>query len=98
VRSARAGGETSVEIASRASLVIAEIEKNYATGNVLVVSHKATIRIMLCSLLGIALGRYRDRSEMLAGSVSIVKVDVRGPLLQVLGDRAYMGEKLRARH
>jgi hypothetical protein len=35
---------------------------------------------------------------MLASSVSIVKFDVRGPLLQVLGDRAYMGEKLRARH
>jgi hypothetical protein len=31
------------------------------------------------------LGSYRDRSEMLAGSVSIVKVDVRGPLLQVRG-------------
>jgi broad specificity phosphatase PhoE len=91
------GGETSVEIASRASLVVKEIRQNYATGNVLVVSHKATIRIILCSLLGIDLGRYRDRIDMLAGSVSIVKFEIRGPLLQVLGDRAYMGEKLRAR-
>ena len=91
------GGETSVEVASRASLVIGEIQKNYATGNVLVVSHKATIRIILCGLLGIDLGRYRDRIEMLAGSVSIIKFDRHGPLLQVLGDRAYMGEKLRAR-
>jgi broad specificity phosphatase PhoE len=46
------GGETSVEISSRASLVIAEIQEKYATGDVLVVSHKATIRIILCSLLG----------------------------------------------
>jgi broad specificity phosphatase PhoE len=91
------GGETSVEVASRASLVIGEIQKHYATGNVLVVSHKATIRIILCSLLGIDPGRYRDRIEMLVGSVSIIKFDLRGPLLQVLGDRAYMGEKLRAR-
>jgi broad specificity phosphatase PhoE len=91
------GGETSVEVASRASLVIGEIQKNYATGNVLVVSHKATIRIILCGLLGIDPGRYRDRIEMLAGSVSIIKFDRHGPLLQVLGDRAYMGEKLRAR-
>lgn len=52
------GGETSVQIASRASLVIAEIEEKYKSGNVLVVSHKATIRIILCSLLGIDLGRY----------------------------------------
>ena len=91
------GGETSVEVSSRASLVIAEIQEKYATGNVLVVSHKATMRILLCSLLGIDLGRYRDRIEMLAGSVSIITFDVHGPLLQVLGDRAYMGEDLRAR-
>ena len=91
------GGETSVEVSSRASLVIEEIQEKYATGNVLVVSHKATMRILLCSLLGIDLGRYRDRIEMLAGSVSIITFDVHGPLLQVLGDRAYMGEDLRAR-
>ncbi len=91
------GGETSVEISSRASLVIAEIQEKYATGNVLVVSHKATIRIILCSLLGIDLGRYRDRIEMLAGAVSVIRFDVHGPLLEILGDRAYMGEELRAR-
>ena len=91
------GGETSVEISSRASLVIAEIQEKYATSNVLVVSQKATIRILLCGLLGIDLGRYRDRIEMLAGSVSILKFDVHGPLLQVLGSRTYMGETLSAR-
>jgi broad specificity phosphatase PhoE len=91
------GGETPVEISSRASLVIAEIQEKYAHGDILVVSHKATIRILLCGLLGIDLGRYRDRIEMLAGSISIVKFDVHGPLLEVLGNRAYMGEELRAR-
>jgi probable phosphoglycerate mutase len=91
------GGETSVEISSRASLVIAEIQEKYAKGNVLVVSHKGTIRIILCELLGIDLGRYRDRIDMPAGSVSIVKFDVHGPLPQLLGDRAYMGEDLRSR-
>lgn len=89
------GGETAVEIASRASLVIAEIEQKCDGGNVLVVSHKATIRIMLCSLLGIDLGRYRDRINALAGSVSVVRFGEHGPLLEVLGDRAYMGERLR---
>jgi len=89
------GGETSVEIASRSSLVIAEIQEKYKSGNVLVVSHKATIRIILCSLLGIDLGRYRYRIGALAASVSIVKFDVRGPLLEVLGDRSYMDETLR---
>jgi len=89
------GGETAVEIASRASLVIAEIEAHYPTGNVLVVSHKATLRIILCSLLGIDLGRYRDRINTLVASVSIVKFDVHGPLLQVLGDRYHLPEQLR---
>jgi broad specificity phosphatase PhoE len=91
------GGETSVEIASRASLVIAEIQQKYKTGNVLVVSHKATIRIILRDLLGIDLGRYRDRIEMLAGSVTAVRFDLHGPLLQELGNRAYMSEDLRSR-
>jgi broad specificity phosphatase PhoE len=91
------GGETSVEISSRASLVIAEIQEKYAAGNVLVVSHKATIRIILCALLGMDLGRYRDRIDMPAGSVSIVKFDVHGPMLQVLGDRTYMSKELRSR-
>ena len=90
------GGETSVQIASRASLVVAEIEQKHKSGNVLVVSHKATIRIILCSLLGIDLGRYRDRINTLAGSISIVQFREHGPLLEVLGDRSYMDESLRS--
>ena len=91
------GGETSVEIASRALLVIAEIQQKHPSGNVLVVSHKATIRIVLCDLLGIDLGRYRDRIDMPAGSVTVVKFDLHGPLLQELGNRAYMSDDLRNR-
>jgi broad specificity phosphatase PhoE len=89
------GGETSVQINSRASLVIAEVEAKYTEGNVLIVSHKATIRIMLCSLLGIDLGRYRDRLDMPAAALSQVKFDKYGPMLQSLGDRSYMPEHLR---
>lgn len=91
------GGETAVEIASRASLVITEIQQTCPDGNVLVVSHKATIRVLLCSLLGIDLGRYRDRIDMPAASISVVKFDVHGPMLQILGDRSYMSATLRNR-
>jgi broad specificity phosphatase PhoE len=90
------GGESAVEISNRAMPVIYEIEKTHSTGNVLVVSHKATIRIILCSLLGIELGRYRDRINALAGSVSMVKFTEHGPLLEILGDRSYMPEALRS--
>ena len=91
------GGETSVQNASRASLAITGIQQRYPKGNVLVVSHRAPIRIVLCDLLGIDLGRYRDRIDMLAGSVTVVKFDLHGPLLQELGNRAYMSEDLRSR-
>jgi broad specificity phosphatase PhoE len=90
------GGETGVEVASRAALVIREIQEKHDDGNVLVVSHKATIRIILCSLLGIDLGRYRDRIDAPAGSVSVVRFDAHGPLLQVVGERGYMDEHLRS--
>ncbi len=91
------GGETAVEVASRAMLVISEIEGKHLEGNVLVVSHKTTIRIILCNLLGIDLGRYRDRIDMLAASVSQVKFGIHGPLLQQLGDRSYLSPELESR-
>jgi broad specificity phosphatase PhoE len=90
-------GETAVQVASRALPVVAEIESIHKDGNVLVVSHKATIRIILCSLMGIDLGRYRDRIDTPAASVSIIKFDVHGPMLEVLGDRSYMPWHLRGR-
>jgi probable phosphoglycerate mutase len=74
-------------------LVISEIRSKYKNGNVLVVSHKTTIQIMLCSFLGIDLGRYRDRLDILAGSVSQVKFGIHGPLLQKLSDRSYLGSE-----
>src|SRR4051812_33467992 len=47
------GGEMAVAIARRALRAVEEIRGRFTTGNVLVVSHKATIRILLCGLLGI---------------------------------------------
>jgi probable phosphoglycerate mutase len=90
------GGETAVQLASRASLAIAEIQEQYSSGNVLVVSHKATIRVILCSLLGIDLGRYRDRIDVPAASLSIVQFGALGPMLKVLGDRSFMDADLRS--
>lgn len=91
------GGETAVQVANRALPIITEIESKYQSGNVLVVSHKATIRIILCSLMGIDLGRYRDRIDAPAASISIVKFDNHGPMLEALGDRNYMPKDLRER-
>ena len=91
------GGESAVTVASRVSLVITEITETIADGNVLVVSHKATLRILLCNLLGIDLGRYRDRIAMPVASLSVLSFDKHGPCLERLGDRSHLPPELRDR-
>ncbi|MEO0488156.1 MAG: histidine phosphatase family protein [Cyanobacteria bacterium J06659_2] len=94
--SAPTGGERAVDIARRASQVLDTIEQTYDDGNVLIVSHKATIRIMLSLLLGIDVGRYRDRMDMPVAAVSIVELASRGPRFHRIADRSHLGERLRA--
>ncbi len=91
------GGERGVDVARRGTAVLDEILQTHRTGNILIVSHKATIRIMLCSLLGIDFGRYRDRIDAPTASLTIVEMTDRGPLLRRLADRAHLSEALRAR-
>jgi broad specificity phosphatase PhoE len=83
-------GERAIDIARRSSEVVEEIEQTYQSGNVLIVSHKATIRIMLCSLLGIDVGRYRDRLDMPVAALSIVEFCQQGPKLKKLSDRSHL--------
>ena len=90
------GGEPAIVIARRALHVIEEIKQKCTMGNVLVVSHKATIRIILCSLLGIDVGRFRYRLSCPVGSVSVVEFGAHGPLLHVLADRSHLDENLRS--
>ena len=91
------GGERGVDIARRSLIVLDEITRTYPDGNILVVSHKATTRIMLCFLLGIDVGRYRDRLSLTVAALSIVEMTKQGPLLKVLGDRTHLRESLRGR-
>lgn len=90
------GGERAVDIARRSSVVLDEIERCYSDGHILLVSHKATIRILLCMLLGIDVGRYRDRLDMPVAAVSIVELAKRGPLFHAVADRSHLGERLRS--
>jgi probable phosphoglycerate mutase len=89
------GGELAVAIASRALVVIEEIKQRYSSGNILIVSHKATIRIILCSLLGVDVGRFRFRFGCPVGSVSKVEFGAHGPLLHSLSDRTHLSQRLR---
>lgn len=89
------GGETAVTVAQRALRVIEEIQSRFQDGNVLIVSHKATIRILLCALLGIDVGRFRYRLGCPVGSVSVVEFAKKGPLLRTLADCTHLREALR---
>jgi len=89
------GGETAVTIAQRALSLMEEIRQTCSDGNVLIVSHKATIRVILCGLLGIDVGRFRYRIVCPVGSVSIVELTSEGPLLHALADRSHFTEELR---
>ncbi len=90
------GGELAVSIASRAMQVVEEIRRRYSDGNVLIVGHKATLRIVLCSLLGIDVGRFRYRLGCPVGSVSVVEFGPHGPLVKSLADRSHLDERLRS--
>ena len=54
------GGETAVALAQRVTRELETIEHTHHDGgNVLIVAHKATIRVAICTLLGVDVGRLR---------------------------------------
>jgi alpha-ribazole phosphatase len=89
------GGEKAMQVARRSSGMLAEIEETYPDGNVLVVSHKATLRIVLCTLLGVDVGRYRDRLAMPVTAVSLVELMDYGPFVRQLNDCTHLPLHLR---
>lgn len=90
------GGELAVTIAQRSLPVVQEIRERFEDGEILVVSHKATIRIILCSLMGIDVGRFRYRLGCPVGGLSVVEFTSHGPLLHTLADRSYLTEALKS--
>jgi len=57
------GGESGLSVMARALPVVRRIVVANAGKTVAIVSHKATIRLVLCSLLGIDARGYRDRLD-----------------------------------
>lgn len=89
------GGELALTVAGRSMELIERLTLEVKSGNILVVSHKATIRVVLCALLGIDVGRFRYRLVCPVGSVSIVEFGAEGPLLHSLADRSHFNETLK---
>jgi len=72
------GGETGANVLARALPAILQIVANHHGQRVLVVSHKATIRLILCGLLGVDPRRYRDRFDQSPACLNII--DFKNPL------------------
>jgi broad specificity phosphatase PhoE len=71
------GAESGVAVLARALPVLREIVVAHAGQRVLVVSHKATLRLVLSSLLGFDQRGYRDRLDQSPACLNVV--DFRGP-------------------
>jgi broad specificity phosphatase PhoE len=66
------GGESGISVLARALPIIREIVVQHAGENVLVVSHKATLRLILSSFLGFDARGYRDRLDQAPACLNIL--------------------------
>lgn len=66
------GGESGISVLARALPVIREVVINHKDKNILVVSHKATLRIIISSLLGFDVRGYRDRLDQAPACLNIL--------------------------
>jgi probable phosphoglycerate mutase len=66
------GGESGLAVTARALPVLMDIVRENQGGRVLVVSHKATIRLLLSSLLGFDPRRYRDNLDQSPAALNVV--------------------------
>ena len=71
------GGESGLAVTARALPVLIQLVREHPGQHILVVSHKATIRLLLSSLLGFDPRRYRDNLDQKPAALNIV--DFRDP-------------------
>ncbi len=66
------GGESGLAVTARALPVLLEIVRTHPDEKIIIVSHKATIRLLLSSLLGFDPRRYRDNLDQAPAALNIV--------------------------
>ncbi len=89
------GGETAFHVAARAMRVVEGIRERHEHGNVLLVSHKATIRVITCALLGLDVRLFRERLALPVAAVTMFVVTKSTAQLSVFGDRSHLPEELK---
>lgn len=88
------GGESGVQVVARALPLMREIVLAHAGQQVLVVSHKATIRLIIAGLLGFDARGYRDRLDQSPACLNVLdfKSAVRARLMLFNDVSHYAGE------
>jgi len=66
------GGESGISVLARALPIIRKLVINHKDKNILVVSHKATLRLVISSLLGFDARGYRDRLDQAPACLNIL--------------------------
>jgi probable phosphoglycerate mutase len=87
------GGESGLDVMARALPVIRRIVETHVGQTVLVVSHKATIRLVISSLLGFDARGYRDRLDQAPACLNVV--DFKDPVrarLMLFNDISHYGD------
>lgn len=90
------GGETAFHLAARAAPVIERIRVAHPDGKVLIVSHKATLRVLMCALLGLDVRLFRERLGQPVASMSRFELSKSGARLVMLGDSSHLPADLRS--
>ncbi|MDQ2970437.1 MAG: histidine phosphatase family protein [Acidobacteriota bacterium] len=87
------GGETGLSVTARALPALLEIVGDHPGQQVLIASHKATIRLLISSLLGFDARTYRDRLDQSPASLSILDFkDPTRPRLTLFNDTSHYSD------
>jgi broad specificity phosphatase PhoE len=97
---APSGGESGVAVLARALPAVRTLINDHQGSKILVVSHKATIRLLLCSLLGIDARGYRDRLDQAPACLNVIDFSdlVRARLMLFNDTSHYSAMPSRAEH
>src|SRR5207302_1349869 len=84
------GGETGLSVTARALPALLKIVEEHPDQRILIVSHKATIRLLLSSLIGFDPRKYRDRLDQSPCALNILDFkDVTSPRLTLFNDTSH---------
>jgi broad specificity phosphatase PhoE len=87
------GGESGLAVTARALPTLIDLVREHAGENILVVSHKATIRLLLSSLLGFDPRRYRDNLDQKPVALNVVDFrDTTHARLMLFNDTSHYDE------